>query len=88
VALIASPATTGPNTLSLTGIHEGVQGVSLELEHSSSPGAPLEVAMTSSGHEWHGTAVLPLAGRWDVTALVRVDTFTEERGSCPLEISG
>ena len=43
--------------------------------------------MTPDEGAWVGEAALPFIGDWTLTALVRVDTFTDARGSCELTIA-
>ncbi len=59
----------------------------MELLHLYTGGSPLSVPLTESHHGWAGEAALPFTGDWTVTVLVRVDTFTESRGTCDLAIA-
>ena len=64
-----------------------VQGVSLELSHQYTGGAAIDVPLIADPRGWVGSTALPFTGDWTATALVRVDTFTEARGSCDLTIA-
>ena len=39
------------------------------------------------GTAWTGAGALPLSGAWDVTIDVRIDTFTQETGTCTVAIA-
>ncbi len=86
-AFVVDPGTAGSNDVLVSGVPATVQGVSVELLHPYADGSPVSVPLTASHHGWEGTAVLPFTGRWTVTALVRVDTFTEARGSCAFDVT-
>jgi hypothetical protein len=88
LGLIATPGTTGENQVAVSGVADGALGVTVEFESHHTAGAPLEVELTVDGGEWQGTAALPFSGSYQVTVVVRVDTFTEARGTCDLEITG
>ena len=85
-AFIADPGTPGTNALLVSGVPAGVQGVTVELLHLYTGGSPISVPLTQDQRGWVGTAALPFTGDWTVTALVRIDTFTEARGSCDITI--
>lgn len=86
-AFIADPGTPGENRLLVSGVPAGVQGVTVELLHLYTGGSPISVALAQEGTGWAGETVLPFTGDWTVTALVRVDTFTEARGTCDITIA-
>ena len=86
-AFIADPGTAGPNRLLVSGVPASVQGVTVELLHLYTGGSPVSVALAQEGAGWAGETVLPFTGDWTVTALVRVDTFTEARGTCDITIA-
>jgi len=88
VALIATPGAAGENELSVSGVADGALGVTVELESHHTSGAPLDVELAEANGTWQGTAALPFAGPYQATIVVRVDTFTEARGSCTLELTG
>jgi len=35
---------------------------------------------------WAASGALPLSGSWEVTVAVRVDTFTQESGTCRVRV--
>jgi methionine-rich copper-binding protein CopC len=86
-AVVAEPGTPGPNGILVAGVPAGVVDVSAELVHAFTQGAPVDVALTLGDRGWSGSAVMPFTGDWTSTVLVRVDTFTEVRGSCDLTIA-
>jgi copper transport protein len=86
-AFIADPGTPGTNALLVSGVPAGVQGVAVELLHQFTGGSPISVPLSQGPRGWVGSAVLPFTGDWIVTALVRVDTFTEARGTCDITIA-
>jgi putative copper export protein len=87
LAVVTMPGRVGSNELLVSGVPHDVQGVRVELVHPVTGGAPLTVELTMHDHGWVGTAAMPFEGAWDVTVVVRVDTFTEERGACELGIA-
>ena len=87
-AFIADPGTPGTNRLLVSGVPAGVQGVTVELLHLYTGGSPLSSAADPGRRRLGGRGpVLPFTGDWTVTALVRVDTFTEARGTCDFTIA-
>jgi len=86
-AVIADPGTPGSNTLLVSGVPAGLQGVTVELLHLYTGGSPITVPLVQDQRGWVGEAALPFTGDWTVTALVRVDTFTEARGTCDITIA-
>jgi copper transport protein len=86
-AFIADPGTPGTNQLLVSGVPAGVQGVTVELLHQFTNGSPISVTLTTSHHGWAGSAALPFTGDWTVTVFVRVDTFTEARGTCDFTVA-
>ena len=86
-AFIADPGTPGTNTVLVSGVPAGMQGVTVELLHQFTGGSPITVPLSQDPRGWSGSAVLPFTGDWTVTALVRVDTFTEARGTCDITIA-
>jgi hypothetical protein len=84
---VADPGTPGINGLTVTGPDPSVDGVSVSLEHPYAAGAAIEAPLASSHHGWTGSAALPFTGTWTVTVAVRVDTFTEVRGTCQITIA-
>ena len=88
LALIATPGTAGENHIAVSGVADTALGVTAEFQSHHTGGAPLEVELAAAGGEWQGTLALPFAGPYQVTVIVRVDTFTEAHGSCALEITG
>jgi len=86
-AVIASPGTPGPTEVLVAGVPAGVVDVAAELTHAYTQGAPVDVTLTQGDRGWSGSAVMPFTGDWTATVLVRVDTFTEARGSCVLTIA-
>ncbi len=86
-AVIADPGTPGTNELLVSGVPSGVQGVSLELSHQYTGSSAIDVQLTADARGWVGSTALPFTGDWTATALVRVDTFTEARGSCDITIA-
>jgi copper transport protein len=86
-AFIVDPGTPGTNQLLVSGVPAGVQGVTVELLHQYTNGSPISVPLESSHHVWAGSAALPFTGDWTVTAFVRVDTFTEARGTCDFTVT-
>ncbi len=65
----------------------GMQGVTAELLHQFTGGSPVSVTLAEDQRGWAGSVVLPFTGDWTVTAFVRVDTFTEARGTCEFTVS-
>ncbi len=86
-AVIADPGIPGPNSVSVDGIPAGVVGVTAEMSHAYTGDAAIDVSLTQGDRGWTGSAVLPFTGQWTATVLVRVDTFTEARGSCAITIA-
>ena len=86
-AVVLSPGRAGPNGALVSGVAHTVEGVTLDLAHERTGEAPLQVPLGHAADGWAGTAVLPLAGEWQATVVVRVDTFTEARGSCTLTVT-
>lgn len=86
-AFIASPGQPGTNEVLVSGVPATVQGVSVELTHPYAGDVPISVALTQGTAGWTGSTALPFTGTWTATALVRVDTFTEARGSCDFTVT-
>ncbi len=86
-AVVADPGRPGTNQLLVAGVPAGMQGVSLELAHRYTGGVSISLPLTAGERGWSGSAALPFTGDWTVTAVVRVDTFTEARGSCDISIA-
>jgi hypothetical protein len=61
--------------------------VTLRFGHELSRGGPLTVEAAPSSHGWHASGALPWEGLWEASVAVRVDTFTEEQGSCRIAIA-
>jgi copper transport protein len=84
VSVIVSPGRTGDNLVRVDGLESGMQGLSLGFRHQRTAGASLTTEATEAAEAWQASAVLPLEGPWEVTVTVRVDAFSEERGTCTI----
>jgi copper transport protein len=88
VALVATPGRVGSNELTVSGVAHDALGVRLELQHQLTGEAAIDVELAQGDHgTWSSTGALPFEGSWDATVVIRVDSFTEERGSCVFGIS-
>ena len=90
LSLVVSPGGPGSSTLVVGGVPADARAVRLSLAHPATGGAPLVADATAgaSGDPWSAALVLPFAGAWEAEVTVRVDTFTEVRGSCRLALVG
>ncbi|MFO1540807.1 MAG: copper resistance protein CopC [Chloroflexota bacterium] len=90
LSLVVSPGGPGSSTLVVGGAPADARSVRLALTHPATGGAPLVADATArtAGDGWEAVLVLPLAGAWEAEVVVRVDTFTEVRGTCRLALSG
>ena len=87
VSVIIKPARIGTNDVALAGIPDGVLSVTLRWVHDLTDGGALTMqAVKSDSGAWTATGALPLAGSWQVTVAIRVDTFTERTGACSLTV--
>ena len=84
---MATPGRPGTNEASISGIPDGVRGVTLELSHPFAGGAAIAVPLAQADTGWTGEVALPFTGDWEVTALVRVDSFTQARGTCAFTVA-
>jgi putative copper export protein len=88
VAVIATPGQTGTNEVLVGGIPTDVRSVTLRWVHDLTRGGSLTMEAVPVGSTWSASGALPLAGPWEVSVDVRIDTFTQETGSCSLTIAG
>jgi copper transport protein len=86
VSVIAAPGRVGTNTITLGGLPADALSVTLDWRHELTEGAALRMDAESGADGWTATGVLPLAGEWALGVAVRVDTFTQQNGSCTLTI--
>ncbi len=86
-AVVADPGRAGGNRVSVTGPASTVEAVGLALEHPFGGGASTDVTLRWDAGAWTGEAVLPFTGDWTATVIVRVDTFTEQQGTCAIRIA-
>jgi hypothetical protein len=86
VSVIAAPGRVGTNTITLGGLPADALSVTLDWRHELTEGAALRMEAESGADGWTATGVLPLAGEWTLGVAVRVDTFTQQNGSCTLTI--
>ena len=56
--------------------------------HDLTRGGAVTMDAVPVGSTWSASGALPLAGPWEVSVDVRIDTFTQETGSCSLRIAG
>jgi len=86
-AFVATPGQPGTNRVLVSGVPSTAQGVTVELLHPYAGEVPISVVLTQGSAGWSGSTPLPFTGTWTATALVRVDTFTEARGSCDFTVA-
>jgi hypothetical protein len=87
VSVIATPGRVGTNGVLVGGLPADLPGVTLGWVHDLTEGGALTMEAAPEAAGWTASGVLPLAGAWEVTVVVRVDTFTEERGSCAMTVA-
>jgi copper transport protein len=85
-SVIAAPGRVGTNTIAIAGLPAAARSVTLDWRHALTQGAALAMEAKSGPAGWTASGVLPLTGEWTLGVAVRVDTFTQERGSCTLTI--
>lgn len=86
-AVVLDPGVPGSNTITVSGPPASSRGVTAALAHPFAGGASTEVELVETDGAWAGQVALSFTGDWTVTVSVRVDAFTEQRGSCTLVIA-
>ncbi len=86
LSLLASPGIAGRNELRLEGIPPSALEVGIDMAHPATSGAVISMTAQPEEDAWVADVVLPLAGTWDATAAVRLDRFTQVRGTCPISL--
>ena len=86
VSVILAPGRVGTNTVAIGGVPTDVRSVTLSWTHDLTEGGALEMEAKAGAAGWTATGVLPLAGAWQVTIGVRIDTFTQETGACSVTV--
>jgi putative copper export protein len=88
VSVIATPGQVGTNEILVGGVPADVLSVTLQWVHDLTQGGAITMATAPAASTWTAAGALPLAGPWEVSVDVRIDTFTLETGSCTLTIAG
>ena len=86
VSVVATPGRVGSNEVLVGGVPTEALSVTLGWVHPLTEGAAITMAASVSGSTWTASGALPLEGAWDASVDVRVDTFTQESGSCTVTI--
>lgn len=86
-AVVLDPGRPGTNAVKVTGPSPSVREVRLSFAHPFAGGATTEVPLTVADGSWVGEAALSFTGDWQATVIVRVDSFTEQQGSCSIQVS-
>jgi hypothetical protein len=76
----------GTNELVIGGVPPSAQEVEVRLTHEATADAPLVVAARPGDGSWVAEGILPLAGPWEATVAIRLDSFTQVQGTCSLSI--
>lgn len=80
-----SPGRIGENLVLVTGLGTALSAQMEFTSHLNS--GQLSVPLSRPSGAWQGRAIIPTVGEWRATVVLRIDQFTESRGSCILTIS-
>jgi len=86
VAVIATPGRVGSNDILVGGVPADIRSVTLSFRHELTQGGALTMTASPESDVWRASGALPLEGSWEATIALRLDTFTEERGTCHIVI--